>query len=207
MDKLSVPRRSWYSFFSTTLAAFFTSLNSTEAWDREYTEGAWDRLDAPSELLRYAVVFGQIYRRPNRPAVLDVGCGAGRLLEMVALLGYEQYVGVDVSEQAIERSRAMGLPNASFSVAFAESFDTDQRFDVIVFNEVMYYLKDPVEVAKRYSGWLRPNGLLVVSMYECGPATKVWKKLKDHFTTLHSARVTNEKKHTWNVRVLQQATS
>jgi 2-polyprenyl-3-methyl-5-hydroxy-6-metoxy-1,4-benzoquinol methylase len=203
MEKLPAARRTWSSYFSSTLSAFFPKLNSGDTWDREYARGDWDRLDAASELIRYAAVFGQIYRRPNSPAVLDVGCGTGKLLELVSLLGYEHYVGIDVSEQAIERSKALALPRSSFEVAFAESFATDRSFDVIVFNEVMYYLGDPVAVAKRYSGWLREQGLLVVSMYECGPANKVWKKLAPHFDTLHAARVTNECKHTWNVRVMK----
>jgi 2-polyprenyl-3-methyl-5-hydroxy-6-metoxy-1,4-benzoquinol methylase len=204
MEKLSVRSRSWSSFFSSTMAAFFPSLNSSATWDREYARGDWDRLNADSELLRYAAVFGQIYRRPKSPAVLDVGCGAGRLLEMVSLLDHELYVGLDVSEEAVQRSRALGIPRSEFAVGAAESFQTEHRFDVIVFNEVMYYLKEPAEVALRYAGMLKPNGLVVVSMFQCGPANKVWRKLKADFETLHTARVVNERSHTWNVHVLQR---
>jgi len=201
MDKLSTRRG---SFWSSVMAAFFPSLNSSATWDREYTRGDWDRLDADSELGRYAIVLAHVCRQVAKPAVLDVGCGPGRLLKMLSRVDYEAYVGLDVSAEAVARARALELERSSFFVGFAEDFANERRFDAIVFNEVMYYLKEPVDVAERYWGMLNDGGELVISMYDCGPARSVWRRLKKRFDTVHAARVTNHLKHTWDVRVLKR---
>jgi SAM-dependent methyltransferase len=185
------------------MAAFFPSLNSSAMWDREYARGDWDRLDAESEIGRYALVLAHVCRLSARPVILDVGCGPGRLLRMLSRVDYEQYVGVDVSEEAVARARALELERSSFVVGFAEDFVTERRFDAIVFNEVMYYLRQPVDVAERYAAMLNEGGELIISMYECRPARSVWRRLEKRFDTLHAARVTNHLKHTWDVRVLK----
>lgn len=185
------------------MAVFFPSLNSAATWNREYARGDWDRLEAASEIGRYALVFAHICTQSRKPAVLDVGCGPGRLLEMVSRLDYDSYVGLDVSEEAVQRARSLGYARSSFHTGFAEEFATDQRFGVIVFNEVLYYVKRPTEVLTRYCQLLRDDGLLVVSMFDCLPARSVWRELKRKFETTQATRVTNHLKHTWDVRVLR----
>jgi 2-polyprenyl-3-methyl-5-hydroxy-6-metoxy-1,4-benzoquinol methylase len=189
------------------MAVFFPSLNSAATWDREYARGDWDRLNLDSELGRYAIVFAHICAQSAKPSVLDIGCGPGRLLEMVSRVDYDSYVGLDVSAEAVERARSLGHARSSFFTGFAEDFQSDQRFGVIVFNEVLYYLKQPAEVLKRYAGLLRDDGRLVVSMYDCMPARSVWRSLKQHFEITQAARVTNHLKHTWDVRVVRPRVS
>lgn len=203
MDKRSEQQGKWSSFWSSKMAAFFPSINSSATWDREYTSGEWERLDADSELGRYAIVFAHVCRQSAKPSVLDIGCGPGRLLKMIARIDYDAYVGLDVSAEAVQRAQALGQERSAFSVGFAEEYENDRRFGVIVFNEVLYYLKQPVEQLVRFHGMLDDDGVLVISMFDCPPARSVWRKLKKRFDTVHAARVTNQLKHTWDVRVLQ----
>lgn len=188
--------------WSSTLAVVFPNLNSSDVWDREYARGDWDRMNADSEFGRYALVFAHVARMGGKPSVLDVGCGAGRLATMITSVDYDQYMGVDLSTEAVQRARALGVERTSFAVEWAQEFDTERRFDAIVFNEVLYYLPNPLEVLTRYQGLLKPGGQLIVSMYTCFSAWLIWRKLAKQFTTSHAARVTNQLRHSWDVRVL-----
>lgn len=194
-------RDRWH--LSSLFGVLFPKLVSGATWDREYANGAWDRLRSDSELGRYALIAGHVLQLPEHPALLDVGCGDGRLLELIARGRGARYLGVDVSAEAVQRARALAIADSSFEVASAESFQTEQQFDAIVFNEVLYYIDDPVRVLERYHGYLREGGLLIVSMYVCTPARWVWRKLDGRFETVASTRVTNELNRSWDVRLLR----
>lgn len=172
-------------------------------WNREYARGDWERMNAESEFGRYALVHSHVCSQPTNPRVLDVGCGAGRLLKMISRVDHGDYVGVDLSVEAVQRARALGIERSSFEVGWAETFDTEHRFDVIVFNEVLYYLARPAEVVAHYQRMLNPGGLLVVSMFSCFSAWLIWRKLGKHFAFTQADRVTNQLRHSWDVRVLQ----
>jgi 2-polyprenyl-3-methyl-5-hydroxy-6-metoxy-1,4-benzoquinol methylase len=49
----------------------------------------------------------------------------------------------------------------------AESFDSrGERFDSIVFNEMLYYADDPIGLLKRYAFLLREGGVILCSIYQ-----------------------------------------
>jgi 2-polyprenyl-3-methyl-5-hydroxy-6-metoxy-1,4-benzoquinol methylase len=184
------------------MAVVFPSLNSDEVWDDEYARGHWERIHNESEFGRYALILAHLWRKGQSPSVLDVGCGEGRLLTMMSGFARGEYVGVDLSTEAIRRARALNVPDASFSVAWAEDFETDRRFDVIVFNESLYYLPSPEQVVARYRALLAPNGMIVISMFRCFSSWLIWRKIARAGTFTHQERVTNQLGHTWEVRVL-----
>jgi 2-polyprenyl-3-methyl-5-hydroxy-6-metoxy-1,4-benzoquinol methylase len=70
--------------------------------------------------------------------LLDVGCGDGRLCSLLGPLA-EQYVGVDLSEQAIAFARAFN-PRAEFVVGSAS--DAPGTFDVVACIEVLEHIPD-----------------------------------------------------------------
>ena len=71
-------------------------------------------------------------------SVLELGCGEGHLTQ--AVFGDAgSVVGVDVSDIAIARAQALGLPNASFQAA--DFLDVPfAGYDVIAAIECLYYL-------------------------------------------------------------------
>ena len=69
-------------------------------------EGASQQRD----LQRLKGLLQRIPHSPRRTKLLDLGCGDGTIGLFLARLGY-QYVGIDISEAAIERARQRAAEN------------------------------------------------------------------------------------------------
>lgn len=118
---------------------------------------------------------------PSARAVIDVGCAAGSLSRSPGAEKYS-YVGVDISSVAIEDGRR-NSPDRRFHVSRLQEFVPDNPVDVIVFNEVLYYLTVAEAIAelKRYNSFLNPEGILVVSMKHDPKAEAIFAACRDHF--------------------------
>jgi 2-polyprenyl-3-methyl-5-hydroxy-6-metoxy-1,4-benzoquinol methylase len=95
-------------------------------------------------------------------SVLDIGCGEGTLSDFLTPDQKTKYLGVDISKEAVRIGRTKrGL---NFVQGEAETFIPDHNFDVIVFNEMLYYVEH-VDVMKRFAKFLNPNGIIVISVW------------------------------------------
>lgn len=99
---------------------------------------------------------------PPNAAVLDLGCGSGDL--RAALRIDCRYTGVDVSAVAIGTARTR-WPSEEFTRADLEEWRGDRHWDLVVCNEVLYYLNDPATVLQRFVRLVQPGGLFAVSIY------------------------------------------
>ena len=169
-------------------------------WDSDYVSGAWRWLHSGQELPRYSVIVG--YCRQLRPSgsVLDIGCGEGLLARWLAG-ACPRYVGIDLSSEAIALARAKNLPFAEFAVADAAEFRPTSQFDVIVFNECLYYFDRPLELASRLAHMLVLGGVIIVSLSQGPASTQIWRMLRDEFRTLEQVEIRNEGH--WTIAVLQ----
>lgn len=115
---------------------------------------------------RYALIAGYIRKFKRNGAVLDAGCGQGILFEYLDGSSIA-YSGSDVSETAIAGARQRA-PGAQLSVCSVEGYQTDRTvtFDVIVFNEVLPHVEDPLGTLDRFISILNPEGLVIVSLYQ-----------------------------------------
>lgn len=135
------------------------------AWDAQYAKGEWDHLAGLSELSHYAVIVGYgTFLKPGG-SVLDVGCGEGVLHTRWLPHGYARYVGLDISEVAVQKLAHRTDDRTEFLAADAETHTPDGSYDVIVFNESLYYLNDPLAALARYASALTPDGVIIVSMF------------------------------------------
>ena len=165
-------------------------LQSAQTWEAQYAAGRWDFLTELSELARFSVLAGYIgYLKPGA-AVLDAGCGQGILLRRLPDAYYSRYVGIDLSDNAIAVARQQQNPRSTFLTADCERYSPTERFDVIVFNEVLICLRDPLRTVDRYVGFLNAGGLLLVSMCTAarGSAT-ILRQLKRAYSTVDEVRV------------------
>ncbi len=91
--------------------------------------------------------------------LLEVGCGRGDMLEVLAHLGWDAE-GVDFDPQAAESARARGLRVRHGTLANCR-YD-DATFDAVIMSHVIEHLHDPVGVVKECHRILKPGGRLVL---------------------------------------------
>jgi 2-polyprenyl-3-methyl-5-hydroxy-6-metoxy-1,4-benzoquinol methylase len=76
--------------------------------------------------------------------------------------------GADASAWMVERARER-CPGARFDVGTLESLELDaESFDVVTLFDVLEHLDDPRAALVRVKRWLRPGGLLVMSLPNAG---------------------------------------
>jgi SAM-dependent methyltransferase len=175
-----------------------------EMWDREYRDGQWEYLRKMDSIAGLVSILG--YCDFLKPAsILDAGCGEGLLAEKLKLLPYKSYLGMDVSREAIAlATQNLGDARSQFVVADAWLFDTPERFDVIVFNQSLYYLTDPAGILKKYRALLNPGGRIIVSMVDNARTRAVWR-LIDPVFGIEDAMTTTQGKGTVVTKVINRA--
>jgi 2-polyprenyl-3-methyl-5-hydroxy-6-metoxy-1,4-benzoquinol methylase len=165
-------------------------LQSERTWEAQYAAGKWDFLTELSELSRFSILAGYICHLKPGGAVLDMGCGQGALLRRLPGDSYSRYVGIDLSASAISVARRQQDERSTFLAADCENYAPEERFDVIVFNEVLCCLRDPLQTVERYVRSLNPGGLLLVSLCAAarGSAVIGWR-LRQAYATVDEVRL------------------
>ncbi|HEY2922456.1 MAG TPA: class I SAM-dependent methyltransferase [Candidatus Binatia bacterium] len=170
-----------------------------EIWEAQYHDGQWAFLEELEQVTRYSIIAGYIHALARKGALLDVGCGEGILLDRLGARDFSKYVGIDISQTAVELARKKRSGRSTFFQASAEHFVPAESFDAIIFNEVLYYFADPLAVAQRYSAWLRPRGLFISSLYmDSDRARATARLLKRAFQTIDEVKVTSNA-NTWQI--------
>jgi len=129
-------------------------------WDDRFERGYGELMERDCEKSRYRTLGQIIAELPAHSSLLDVGCGIGTLADYLPALSY---TGIDVSQKAI--AVAQERHPGTFICSDAESFLIDEKFDVVLFNETLYYLEDPLEQLTRYWGVLSDGGSMIVSIW------------------------------------------
>jgi 2-polyprenyl-3-methyl-5-hydroxy-6-metoxy-1,4-benzoquinol methylase len=118
------------------------------------------------------------------PSVLDVGCCAASLVP--SLDSYSRYHGIDVSPFAIRTglSELSNYPGVNLEAIDIRDFATDQVWDVITFNEVLYYLSsdEAVHQVERYSRFLSGSGILCIAMKDDPKSAVIFSLLQSKFS-------------------------
>jgi 2-polyprenyl-3-methyl-5-hydroxy-6-metoxy-1,4-benzoquinol methylase len=168
-------------------------------WDRQYAAGRWDYLEQLPELARHSVLAGYAaFLRPGG-SILDVGCGRGVLCRRLSPTSFSRYLGVDLSRSAIEGMPAVDDARCTFLTADAEHYAPTERFDTIVFSEVLYYFRAPLVAVERYRQALRDDGIMLVSTWtasEIGLA--ILAQLRTRYPVLTETQVSQlSGEHSW----------
>jgi ubiquinone/menaquinone biosynthesis C-methylase UbiE len=128
---------------------------------------SWDQirsLHAPDVAVE-AALKRLVGKRPFQ-AMLDLGTGTGRLLELFAPL-YRRGVGLDLSREMLTVARA-NLDKAGIASAqvrqgdiYAPPVERD-AYDLVTMHQVLHYLDDPQLAIVEAAKLLRPAGRLVI---------------------------------------------
>jgi len=93
--------------------------------------------------------------------VLDLGCGSGRVVALMATeFPNSRFTGFDCSTEAIESAQAQAskLSNARFEVRDASSLGITEAFDLVMTFDAIHDQRDPLLVLRQLYEALRPGG-------------------------------------------------
>ena len=101
-----------------------------------------------------------------RGRLLDVGCASGAFLLEAQAAGFA-VTGIEPAPDAARTARARA--NAPVHAGPVESADlAPASFDVVTCFDALEHVVDPVAALRRFRGWLRPEGLLALTVPDFG---------------------------------------
>lgn len=114
--------------------------------------------------------------------VLDVGCGSGRVLNLMAkCFPKSRFTGYDFSEEGVAAGKAeaerYGLTNVRFEVKDVTSLDASEQYDLITTFDAVHDQAYPDKVLKEIFNALRPDGTYL--MQDIAGSSHVHKNM-DH---------------------------
>jgi len=131
------------------------------SYEGEYTAEHQDAELARQRRAMYLLEREAILRRAEGGRLLDVGCGPGDFLALLADR-FEVY-GVDVSHVYVQHAREkLGLENVHLGELTEAAFP-DAFFDVAQMRGVIQHLPDPLGQVREAFRVTKPGGLLIVS--------------------------------------------
>lgn len=97
-------------------------------------------------------------------SLLELGLGHG-ITTGVFEQYFERHVVVDASPAVIANFRRQ-FPDSKVDIAesYFETFDTPERFDVIVFGYILEHVDDPVTVLRHFRQFMAPGGRMFVTV-------------------------------------------
>jgi 2-polyprenyl-3-methyl-5-hydroxy-6-metoxy-1,4-benzoquinol methylase len=174
-------------------------------WDAEYATGQWAKIGESAEMPRYALIAGYSRRFESTASVLDVGCGEGHLSSWLCQGTERRYLGIDLSSVAVEQARARAPRGARFEAADAATFDPHEPFDIIVLNEMLYYMDEPETVVERYGRFLTPGGAFIISMFRVPESLRAWRRCASRLKVLDQVLLRGSNGKEWNVSLSRPA--
>jgi 2-polyprenyl-6-hydroxyphenyl methylase / 3-demethylubiquinone-9 3-methyltransferase len=139
----------------------------TEYYERYWSEGGYRPVGSLHPVLQH------LFEAHISPAArcLDLGCGDGGTAGIWLSEHAAGYVGVDISQPAVDDARARGLDARRIDDASALPFEHGE-FDAVVCIEVLEHLLEPQQAASEALRVLRPGGAFLVSV----PNVAYWRR-------------------------------
>lgn len=103
----------------------------------------------------------------NGIRVLDVGCGSGRAINLMAKnFPNSQFTGYDFSKETIQNatkeSEKLGNKNTSFEIQDVEHFSKTERFDLVTAFDAIHDQAAPAKVLENIRGAVKDDGVFLM---------------------------------------------
>ncbi|NDC40965.1 MAG: class I SAM-dependent methyltransferase [Chitinophagia bacterium] len=180
-------------------------VSSRYKFNEQFASGKWDELRGVQELARYSVIAGYVQHYNKSARILDLGCGEGILQERLSLLPYQSYLGIDFSDVAIARAKRLENSNTHFITGDIGKLVLNGSYDVIIYNESIYYINGIPEALYALFPHLAPGGYVIISVVDKKGRiqTDIWNKVRKVILPIESTQVFNRLGHSWTIQVYQ----
>jgi 2-polyprenyl-3-methyl-5-hydroxy-6-metoxy-1,4-benzoquinol methylase len=110
---------------------------------------------------------GLVERLQAGIAVLDIGCGQGHAINVMAhAFPNSRFTGYDFAEEGVAAARAeaarLGLANAQFAVQDVATIGDTGRYDLVTAFDVIHDLARPIETLHAIARALKPGGVFLM---------------------------------------------
>jgi ubiquinone/menaquinone biosynthesis C-methylase UbiE len=97
-------------------------------------------------------------------ALLDVGCGTGFLIDLLAKQRPARYTGLDLSPEMIRMAKGKRIEGAQFVVGTADRLPfPDGGFDIVTCSQSFHHYPYPEKAMAEALRVLKPGGLYILS--------------------------------------------
>jgi 2-polyprenyl-3-methyl-5-hydroxy-6-metoxy-1,4-benzoquinol methylase len=129
-----------------------------------FATGAKARRDRGAGFLPFARLVGRTVA-PDERDLLDLGCGAGAFLRVMASRGF-RVTGADLNPEASALARAEGLDvrTADLDEAVAAFAREGRRFDVVTLIHTFEHLAEPLRTLRSLRAILRDDGAVAINV-------------------------------------------
>ena len=112
----------------------------------------------------------------NRSAkVMDIGCGDGFFLNLLAGMGFEDIQGIDPGRPMVERCRKKGFSVDRKSIGVLTGAE---QFDLILLIEVLEHLEEPFAAIRKIHSLLIQGGKLILTVPVCDSFLKRYHRFR-----------------------------
>ena len=185
------------------LTRFGGSIMRRCSFNQYYESGRWDYLDNEHS----AEMVKVVEKYANKGRILDVGCGTGILASLLDANSFTYYRGVDASTEAIARAEARKTEKIHFEVGNIQSYSCSDSFDLIVFEESLYYVCfSRYQLLLRYARKLRPGGVFIVTVADPRRFLRMIKMIRKSFHVLEDTCFQDSRRRLLVFRQLQDYT-
>jgi len=163
------------------------------AFDSYYESGKWDYL----ETTHSKDVVQTVEQYLNKGTLLDIGCGPGIISKILHPDSYSYYLGIDASENAIQRAIKFTNKKVQFRVEdFHNATNFNQDFwDVILFEESLYYLPSGyTDFCQKLKKLLTYKGVFIVTIADTARYHSIITGIRTEFNVIEDRLLCNSQR-------------
>lgn len=118
-----------------------------------------DNLEVPTIKPRFEWLFKKFdeLRISKDSKILDIGSWTGALANNFFKNGYKDITCFDIGEKVVETGK-IAFPQFKWVCDDIETYQTDEKYDVIFMLEIIEHLVDPYKTIEKVKTFLNPNG-------------------------------------------------
>ncbi len=141
-----------------TSGMLFSQVDHSTHWNaKEYHFNSEEQFQVARSIVESLALRGD-------EAVLDIGCGDGKITAMIQAKASEgQTMGIDISTSMVSYARAM-FPHIKFEQKDAHLIDFDNQFDLVVSFTAMQWVTDQRQALQGIYKALKSSGKTIIEM-------------------------------------------